>query len=191
MENKFFTFIKPALSYIDSGHFFRQPFRWLYVLLAIVNLLLPIYLFYAASDNGVFSLSAKFVILFLLLWVIIAFTGWVSFQLWWDRKDKINTYSTTGDEFIATPVFSHFTQTFGEWLGAYIGIVGFSFAFLTTIFLGEEGAYLSRSFDLPFLSTGWAAVIITPIIGFLIVVISRFLSEQVRALAAIANNTKK
>ena len=160
-------------------------------MLALVNLLLPIYVFYQASQNRIFDSPAKFVIVFLLLWVIIAFTGWVSFQLWWDRRSKINLSSTTGDDFVATPVFSHFIQTLGEWFGTYIGLVGFGFALLATIILGDEGYYLGRNLGIPYLETGWTAVITMPIIGFLIIVISRFLSEQIRALASIANNTKK
>jgi hypothetical protein len=191
MENKFLTFIRPYLSFIDNGHFFRKPFSWLYTLLAIVNLLIPIYVFYQASDNRIFDNPAKFVIVFLLLWVIVAFAGWVGFQLWWDRKSKIDMSSTAGDEFIATPALSHFIQTLGEWIGTYIGIVGFWFALLTTIILGEEGYYLGHNLGIPYLETGWMAVITMPIIGFLIIVFSRFLSEQIRALSSIANNTRK
>ncbi|MCF8396773.1 MAG: hypothetical protein K9G58_01310 [Bacteroidales bacterium] len=191
MENKFLTFIRPYLSFIDNGHFFRKPFSWLYTLLAIVNLLIPIYVFYQASDNRIFDSPTKFVIVFLLLWVIVAFAGWVGFQLWWDRKSKIDMSYTAGDEFIATPALSHFIQTLGEWIGTYIGIVGFGFALLTTIILGEEGYYLGRNLGIPYLVTGWMAVITMPIIGFLIIVFSRFLSEQIKALSSIANNTKK
>ncbi|MDO5665005.1 MAG: hypothetical protein Q4G63_07090 [Bacteroidia bacterium] len=191
MENKFLTFIKPYLSYIDNGQFFRKPLSWLYTLLAIVNLLIPIYVFYIASKSGIFNSPAKFVIVFLLLWMIIVFAGWVSFQLWWDRKSRINMSSTTDDEFIATPALSHLIQTFGEWIGTWIGLVGFGFALLTTIILGKEGYYLGENLGIPYLSTGWIAILTMPITGFLIIVFSRFLAEQIKALSAIANNTKK
>lgn len=191
MENKILTFIKPYLSYIDNGRFFRKPFSWLYTLFAILNLLLPIYVFCQASKYKIFDLPAKFVIVFILLWLIITFAGWIGFQLWWDRKSKINMSASEEDEFIATPVFSHFIQTIGEWLGTYIGLVGFGFALLTTIILGDDGYYLGQFLGIPYLNTGWMAVLTMPIIGFLIVVISRFLSEQIRALSSIANNTKK
>ena len=190
MENKLLTFIRPYLSFIDNGHFFRKPFRWLYTLLAIVNLLIPIYVFYQAS-NRIFDSSAKFVIVFLFLWVIVAFAGWVGFQLWWDRKSKIDMSSTAGDEFIATPALSQFIQTLGEWIGTWIGLVGFGFALLTTIILGDEGYYLGGSLGIPYLNTGWMAILTMPIVGFLIIVFSRFLAEQIKALSAIANNTKK
>jgi hypothetical protein len=191
MENKFFTFIRPYLSFIDNGHFFRKPFSWLYTILAIVNLLIPIYVFYQASDYRIFDSPAKYVIVFLLLWIIVAFAGWMGFQLWWDRKSKIDISTAASDEFIATPALSHFIQTFGEWIGTWIGLVGFGFALLTTFILGDEGYYLGRGLGIPFLDTGWMAILRMPIIGFLIIVFSRFLAEQIKALSTIANNTKK
>ena len=191
MDNKFFKFIKPYLSFIDNGHLYRKPFSWLYTLLAVVNLILPIYIFYKAVDNNIFDAPAKFVIVFLLVWLIIAFASWVSFQLWWDRKTKVTTTSVEGDEFVATPVFSHLIQTLGEWLGTWIGIVGFSVALLTTIILGDEANYLSYQIGIPFLESGFLFVILMPIYGFLIIVGTRFLAEQFRALSSIANNTRK
>ena len=191
MDNKFLTFIKPYLSFIDNGHLYRKPFSWLYAILAIINLILPLYVFYMAIDNEIFYRPAKFIIVFLLVWIIMAFASWVSFQLWWDRKSKIIDTSIEGDEFVATPVFSHLIQTIGEWLGTWIGIVGFGTALLTTIILGDEGYYLSRQIGFSFLETGWLFIILMPIYGFLIIVTTRFLAEQLRALASIANNTKK
>lgn len=193
MENKFFTFISPYLSFIDKGHFFRKPFSWLYVIMAIINLLLPLYILYQAIDNSIFDLEFK---IFLLAWLIIAFAGWVSFQLWWDRKTKITFSSDDNSEFVATLAFSHLIQTLGEWLGTWVGLVGFGFALLSTIILGEESLYLNLSYqlDLPmgqYLGSGWPAVFLMPIYGFLIIVLTRFLSEQIKALSAIANNTKK
>ncbi len=191
MESKFFSFINPYIRYIDQGHFFRKPFSWLYTIFAGINLLVPILVFYQASQRNIFDSSAKFIIVFILIWLLIAFTGWISFQLWWDRRSKINLSSNPGDDFIATPVFSHFIQTMGEWIGTYIGLVGFGFALLSTVILGNDGYQLGRTLGLPYLESGWMAVIAMPIMGFLTIVVSRFVSEQIRALAAIANNTKK
>ena len=191
MDNKFFTFIKPYLSFIDNGHLFRKPFSWLYIILAVLNLILPIYLLYQAISNKIFDASAKYVVVFLLIWIIIAFVSWISFQLWWDRKSKVISTSIESDEFVATPVFSHFIQTLGEWLGTWIGIVGFSFALLSTIILGGEGNNLSSQLGIDFLGTGFLSIFLMPIYGFLIIVVARFLAEQFRAFASIANNTKK
>jgi len=191
MDSKFLTFIKPYLSFIDNGHLYRKPFSWLYTILGIINLLFPLYIFYMAVDNNIFDSPAKFIVVFLFVWFLIAFAGWISFQLWWDRKSKIIDTSYEGDEFVATPVFSHLIQTIGEWLGTWIGIVGFGFALLTTIFLGDEGYYLSRYIGIPFMGRGWLSIVLMPIFGFLIIVTTRFIAEQFRALASIANNTRK
>lgn len=191
MDSKFLTFIKPYLSFIDNGNLYRKPFNWLYAILAIINLILPLYVFYIAADNHIFDSPAKFIIVFLLEWVIIAFAGWISFQLWWDRKSKIIDTSVEGDDFVATPVFSHLIQTVGEWLGTWIGIVGFGSALLTTIILGNEGGFLYSQIGIGFMKTGWLYIVLMPIYGFLIIVATRFIAEQFRALASIANNTKK
>jgi hypothetical protein len=91
-------------------------------------------------------------------------------------------------------VFAHFIQTFGEWIGTWIGIVGFFVALLAI--LGSDAVYLTAAIltaaiGVPFIQSGIASIILIPIYGFLIVVGSRFLAEMCRALASIANNTKK
>lgn len=191
MDNKFFTFIKPYLLFIDNGNFFRKPFSWLYIIIAILNLFLPVYLLYKAIDNNVFDTPTKFVIVFILIWLIIAIAAWISFQLWWDRKSKVMKTSNEGDEFLATPVFSHFIQTLGEWIGTWIGVVGSLSALLATIILGDQADYLSILIGLNFLEAGYISIVLMIIYGFLIIVVTRFLAEQFRALSVIANNTRK
>ena len=191
MDSKFFTFIKPYLTFIDNGNFYRKPFKWLYTAIAILNLIWPLYVLFSAIDNHVFRGPTKSIVVFLILWLIIAFAGWISFQLWWDRRSKIKHTSAEGDDFVATPVFTHFVRTLGEWLGTWIGIVGFATALLTTIVLGDDGYYLARNIGYGYLESGWLYIIIMPIYGFLIVVVTRFVAEQFTAFSAIANNTKK
>lgn len=191
MKDLFFNFAKPYLEYIDKGKIYRDPFNWLYMLLGALNLVFPLYVFYLAIDNNIFDAGAKFVITFLLIWVVLAFAGWISFQIWWDRKDNVSTISSDRDEFKATPVFSHFIQTFGEWMGTWIAIVGFGTALLATIFLGDEARMFTRATGLDFLGTGFLSIFLMPVYGFLVLVGSRFLAELFRAIAAIANNTRK
>lgn len=186
----FFTLIKPCLSMIDNGDLFRKPISWFYMLLAVINLMLPIYIFSIALDNHIFDLKAKHAFVFLLIWIVIAFISWISFQLWWDRKSKVICSSTEGDKFVATPVFAHFIQTLGEWLGIWIGIGGTAFTLFTKLFLGDDARYLTRMFKLDFLD-GPALFIVMPICGFLIIIITKFMAEQFMALSVIANNTKK
>lgn len=207
MENRFFNFIAPYLSVIDSGKFFRRPFSWLYSVIAIINLLLPFYLLYMFIEKGILksilNFPANVVFVFIMVWLTIAVASWFGFQIWWDRKNKVYLSTSIGDDFVATPVFSHFIQTLGEWVGTWIALVGFVFALLAniilgreglglaTLMLGREGDYLSERLGLGFLNSDLMSIILMPVYGFLIVIISRFFAEVFRALVAIANNTKK
>lgn len=86
MESKFFTFVRPYLDYIDSGRFFRQPFCWLYSVLAVLNLLFPLIVLAQSCRLGVFHAGGKVVIAFIIAFLVLALGGWISFQIWWNRK---------------------------------------------------------------------------------------------------------
>jgi hypothetical protein len=189
MNKRVLSFIEPFLSYIDSGKLFRRPFGHLYLALAVFNAVLPFYLLYVAIDNRVFSAGAKYVFAFLLIWLVIVAACWVGVQIWWNRKDRVQVTSQEGSEFPATPVIAHFIQTLGEWLGALTAIIGFGFSLFATIFLGEEARMLGAMLNLP-LNSGLWGLVLYPVYGFLIIVVARFIAEQCRALAVIANNTR-
>jgi hypothetical protein len=192
MKNKFFTFIAPYLNFIDRGDMFRKPFSWLYAILAIINLLVPFITLFWAIEKQIFEYGeSKVLMTFFFVWIVITFASWVSFQLWWDRRIKVTQTTIEGDEFIATPVFSHYIQTLGEWIGTWVGIVGTAVALSFTIIMGDVGNYFLENLDIPFFEAGIASIILMPIYGFLIIVFGRFLAETFRALSSIANNTKK
>lgn len=192
MPGKFFTFLNPFLHFIDNGHFFRNPFKYLYMLIGLLFLAAPVYGLYQLIDHDLFDGQAKAVFLVLLVWVVIAFTCWLCFQVWWNRKDKIAMYSRAGDEFVATPVFSHFIQTVGETYGIAIGIIGFAAALAALVSdSSDEMRGLSRQlFPYGRGITGLPALLAMPIAGFLTIVIFRFFAELIRSLSAIANNTR-
>ncbi|MFM7078407.1 MAG: hypothetical protein ACKOYC_01300 [Bacteroidota bacterium] len=183
--------LRSFLDYIDSGLFFRQPFSWLYALIAVVNLLFPLIVLFKAYDIGIFDEPNKVLGVFIFMWVILSFAAWFSFQLWWDRKLKVVQASTDGDGFIATPVFSHFVQTFGEWLGCYVGFVGFLAALTGYFFLGNDARFILNQMDADFLAQSFLSILLIPIYGFMIVVFARVIAESLGALSAIANNTRK
>lgn len=195
MESFFFTFLKPFLDYIDEGHFFRKPFNWIYTGIAILNLILPIALLFGIIKKinefgiGVY-LPTSVIIILILSWIIIAISGWINFQIWWTRKSTVLEITQEGDDFVAMPVVSHFIQTLGESLGIWIAIVGFGVSLIVSIILGNEVGELSRLLGIDsFLSISIYMIILAPIKGFLIIVISRFIAESIRALATIANKS--
>jgi hypothetical protein len=192
-ESKFFQFSRPFIDSIDQGKFFKQPFRWIYIIFAVLNLLAPIVLLILLIDNKDILYFSGFAII--LAWLFIAFTGWIGFQLWWNRKSKINRYVEKGDDFLAIPTFSHFIQTLGEWYGITIALLGFGLSLcglIATSGYRDYGYGGSGSMFTPSLTgSGLLGLIVSPVVGFFIIVFSRFIAEGIRSFAAIANNTKK
>ena len=179
----FTGFARPYFALIDGGALFRKPFRILYMVLAALNLL---------SILGVLAVMFKGGVAGILIGLFGIFGLWIGFQLWWDRKDRINQFVSPGSEFVALPVFSHFFQTCGEWFGTLMAIVGTG-ASLVMALLGRSGGHGRSPLDLFTAMAGDAplvGLIASPLLGFLIIILTRTIAEQIRALVAVANNTK-
>lgn len=133
------------------------------------------------------------VIAYIIAFLVLALGGWISFHIWWDRKNRIMQSSKQGDDFIAIPVFSDFIQTVGEWAGTWIAVVGGLLSLLLSLILGDDMFLMNRAlgFGFGFLDFSFMGIVLFPIYGFLIVIVARVVAEVYRALAAIANNTKK
>lgn len=127
-------------------------------------------------------------LLVILVWLLTAFTFWLGFQMWWNRKDKIQSVTKQGDEFVAIPVFSYFIQHFGEWLSLTIGLLGFGYSLLGLLF-SESINRFSYYYNIEsnIVDYLWKA----PLLGFVILILTRVIAEILRALTSIANNTKK
>ncbi|MBS9768879.1 MAG: hypothetical protein KGV44_15260 [Flavobacteriaceae bacterium] len=187
-----FTMLNPYLRAIDKGSFFRTPFYFLYDVIGIANLLFPIYFVFLAIKENIFVFEMKYKIVGGLLLLIIVFAGWISFQLWLNRSKRISEISKTGDEFVAIPIFSHLLQTMGEWVGTWIAVVGSLTALLLSFSLKtDDGAYFLKTLNLSFMKSTFAYVFIMPLFGFSIILLTRFLAEQFKVFASIANNTRK
>jgi hypothetical protein len=185
MYEKLFNFIRPYLFFLDKGSFNDKTFNWLYSLFAIINLMLPIYIFNIAINSKVFDSKVSGTFAFILIWILISLVGWFSFRHWWTCKEKIIANSLNGSEFETTLVISNFVKTFGEWIGSIIGVVFFGVSLLTNIFLGEAGERFLFEIGLDFIYLGFISTVLMPIFGLLIIVITRFISEQIHARAIV------
>jgi hypothetical protein len=192
MKNSLISCFKPFFDYIDNGKFFRKPYAWFYVLIAVLNLLFPFYILGKVIANRFFSFAeGSLIAVFIIFWLILAFAAWFSFQLWWNRKKKVETLTKENDDFVAIPVFSNLIQTTGEWCGTYIAIVGCLGSILASIFLGESVCFFNSFYGFGIIDFTTAGIVLMPLYGFIIIGVSRFFAEGARALASIANNTKK
>jgi hypothetical protein len=186
----FFTFFKPYFNFLDKGKLFYV----FYIIMAVASLLLPFALLIQVGKAGLFDyvelVGAKLIVAFIFVWLFVVLAGWIGFQLWWTRKSKIAELDKL--EFVATPIVSQIFQTFGEWLGTFIGVVGFGAGLFATIILGDSASQIFRYIGLDVLSgLGFAAIIAGPLLGFVIIIATRFLAEQLRIIVSLANNTKE
>ena len=185
-ESPFFGFAKPYFDFIGKG----KIYSIIYVVMAVINLLLPLGVIFVVIQLGFLQYSgARIVVSFILSWLIIAFASWIGFQLWWYRKSSLKKIESA--DFIATPIISEILQTFGEWLGTLIAIIGAGVGIIAAIFLRESSDFLSREYGIAFMDYSPLMIILAPVIGFIIIIIFRFIAEQIRILASIANSTKE
>jgi len=185
-KNPVFSFINPYFEYISKG----KLFGLVYIVMAIVNLLLPFIILYQIIDSGFFKFAdAKYIFAFIFMWIVIVAACWIGALLWWERRKKVT--SVVASEFIATPIFSDIFQTFGEWMGTMIAIIGAGGGLFASIFLGKDVNSLFNAIGMGFMQYGILTVIMGPVIGFIIIIVFRFLAEQLRIFAALANNTKE
>ena len=184
-ESPFFTFSKPYLDFISKG----KIFGLVYLVMALINIILPFVVIYMTIRSGLFSAGAKYVFALILTWLVIFFACWIGFQLWWNRRKTLLDLDKS--QFIATVIFSEILQTFGEWIGTLIGIIGAGVGLLGSIFLGNDINELLYYTGLGFMRFGIGIVVIGPVVGFFIIIFFRFIAEQLRMFASLVNNTKE
>lgn len=189
-NSPFFKFLDPVLKYVDEGAFFKKPFMWLYIVIAVLNLVIPIAALVTAINGGVFDRGGTVIFGFILLFIVICGLSWFGAQIWWNRSSKVLCTAGNNAEFVVIPVFSHFIQTLGEWIGMWVGFGGLCLSLIAALFMAGS-AYKLSALGLSTLGgMGLLGCILYPIYGFIVVVIARVFAELLRALVAIANNTR-
>lgn len=182
-DNKILNFLDPVLKYIDSGAFFRQPFKWLYILIGVLNISIPITLIKQISDVWDYLTGSACFAAILIILVSIAL-AYIGFLIWFKRSQKLKVDATESSRFIAIPIVANLLQTAGEWMGILIGVGGFAIILIAMMFAGDELYFLVHT------ETGVLSMILCPVMGYIIVVFFRFLAENCLALASIANSAK-
>lgn len=90
MENsKLLNILNPVLGFIDSGKFFRQPFKWLYIIIGVLNIIIPIAMIIGVSNGWDYMQGAmRFaMVLNILVAILVAFLG---FLIWYKRAQNLN-----------------------------------------------------------------------------------------------------
>lgn len=185
--------LKSFLGLMDGGSFFRNPVKWLYVVIAVINVALPIYLLVQAIRGKMFQyLGGWDITVFIIAWIVF-FAGLLCLAaFWWLRMKQLDDVTVAIDEFPSTPIVAHFVRTLGEWLGLLSGGVMFVVMLLIFILSGfSDGGAMSAFSSMSLGGDSFWSILMMPVVGFLIILFTRFLSEQIKVLVAIARNTKK
>lgn len=194
------------LSWIDNGKFFILPMKGIYYLLSVLPFLwlivLP-YLYYQAFDSGMLTYAnawTKIVgVLFMIVFYVFVLAVCIfNFYFWFHRCKKIDHVVKVGDQIVAIPLFSHFVQSLGEMYGLSVAVVTpvliiilYLFGVLTGVdALGATGGDNYLLIILLGLLFVIIYSVVSIIVGFLIVLITHFLSEIIKLPAQIANDVR-
>ena len=181
-NSPFFTFAKPYFDFIGKG----TMFHIVYFSMAAVSILIPIGLIIFAVEMELFSIGPRGVVWFILTWLCAAFACWIGFQLWWNRKSQITDVKDS--EFVVIPTVADIVSTFGEWIGTLVAIIGFSAGLFGVIILGD---YLNLVLN--YIGAGQFGaliIIIGPVAGFFIIILSKAIAEAIRIIVSIANSCR-
>lgn len=162
--------------YIDNGSFFKDPISIIYRLIAFITMIFPLYLLLKAYDSGFLSshTEGKLLALALMLIFLAVPICWVSGSIWWYRSRELSTITKGSSYFVTTPIFAHLLRTCGEAYGMLFCVLGCVVNVFLSIF--DVDLFLFR-----FIDYGTKGVIMCPLVGYFIIIITRFLSELIQA----------
>lgn len=166
----------------------------LYRIIAVLMIALPLFgLIHAIVGGDYFDyfmayFTPAMMVIFYCIWLISIVAGFLSFLFWWKRSNDIKAISMGKNQFVATSALSHFLRTLGEWIGSYVAIVGFLIIFVSWVVLGDDLDNMTTKFGFHATASNMIAY---PILGFLTVLVFRWISEMLQALVVIADNIKE
>lgn len=195
------------LSLIDSGRFFIQPMRWLYVLFACLSFVPALAILYFMYDTGVddilrhtegwIKFSGYLFCFIFTLFVIL--TAILMFYYWMNRSHKVAHIVNEGDQIVAMPVWAHFVQSILESSGVYFAIIppmGATLFYLWGVITGfkfiEPYGEAGDIFKVLFLGLLVLAIFIfiCLFLSYIIILIAHYIGESIRVRAQIANDVR-
>jgi hypothetical protein len=103
---------------------YSNPLTLLHALFAVICILYPVLIPFAAFDEKIYTWPAHLIIAFVFIYIISSLSMiWSSFQ-WWSGYKKLLSLSLSENGPIARIAFSYFLNTLSKFLGVAIGISG-------------------------------------------------------------------
>lgn len=174
--------LKPLFDYIDSGKLFRQPIQWLYYALGVV---FAIFMLYSISLTSVmFKIGGIAIVVAVFIIILMIALSAFSVLYWFKRGNDVRIDTPMGARFVAIPVIANIVRCFGEYVGIVMAVSGVFIGVFAGIFwlFSKELQYIM---DIcPFI-----LIVVGPVVGYLHLLINRYISERMLAIASIANDT--
>ena len=191
-----------SIQALDNGTFFRKPWRGAFrlaaviygaagVLLGAAALIGGAYGCYKLYEKELYASGVQGVKVGILVAGAVAFLGLFLSRIWWNRSEDLYTNAKGRKTFLIGPILAHVVRTLGESAGFGIGLYG-----ILTFLVVVPSAEFARS--IPFvgeylfgyLRTSATLFYFTPLVGFLWIMLSRWLADMIEVFFAIANDTR-
>lgn len=157
---------------------------WLYYLIGVGCALWLLYSLGNIFDQFKHSKGSVTIMLILLIILVLAIAVF-SVMYWFKRATQVNSDMPANSRFFAIPAVANLMRCLGEFSGIVIAGAGAYVSLFTAIFASDN--YFMRDMA----AYGLLGVIVCPIIGYIVLVVTRFFSESVLAIASIANDTRE
>ncbi len=186
-QDVFHSVLSPLIQSFDNGIFFQKT-AIIVIDVIVTSFLLsqPYAAFQLFKNHELVNLTTadKTVeLISSIIWLLIAI---VSFGYWMKRIDRIKHLMNPNDEFVVIPLGTYVFQWFGEWIALVLGFGGI-FSIVLSLFDMHTSSFMMNMVS----SFGFAGGIYALIASIVIVFVFRLIAENVRAFAAIANNTSR
>ncbi|MBK7341666.1 MAG: hypothetical protein IPJ06_00330 [Saprospiraceae bacterium] len=191
-REKNMNWIIQGIHTLESADLYKKIQSGLYALIGILHLGCPVYLLIKGAEIGMFDyqdslseLVTKEMGFGILIWLLVAVASWLNFQFWMHQYRQLGQLVNVDHDFIATPLISHLIQVLGIWLGVNLAIVG---TIVSILLLGmyEELQFPFFGSDEAFEERIVLIIFMNPVLGYSIILITRFLAEQLRGITTIA-----
>jgi hypothetical protein len=185
-------FLKPFLKMISEGNFFKTVFVWFLRILAILTVLGLLGMSYQLWHGLAQGFQLKLLFLFLIMQIIMIALCYLIITILLTRSEDIENMPKAND-YLVMPIFVIVAKMVGEIMVSFYSLMGL----LAGVSIWMAGFVPQMIPGLGMFARsggvvgGIMAVIMGPIIGFILLSIFYFVGEQISVWIDISRNTKK
>lgn len=195
-------FVRQISLMTDSGKTLKTPFKWLYLFNAImcfVPLAGGLFACFHFWDDLTTALGTSFWPRFISVFMAelglltLLVLGLIGYHYWYYRKSALDSVIRTGSKIVAIPLVADLNQRFGEVNSLFIAVVPVFAAILVFIacLLTNGHAFYTEWNWLPMLGCLIGIPIVSCLLAYLNLLLTRFVSERLKLIPSIGNDVQR